>query len=154
MWCARPYATVTVDPGVSNLLLGETYYWEVHESNEASIWPGDTWHFTTGDFIIVDDFEKYNNNQDEGLAVFQTWIDGYDVAGNNSQVGYLNPPFMELTVVRTDSRHKQEQDGLAKLNTFSNIAPYLYHKVRSNAKRQQKSQSLNVVISLTIVLSF
>lgn len=68
---------------------GTTYYWRIDEVNfitvEAEdgtedvneiVWKGQTWGFTTADFIVVDDFELYTNNRDAGQAVFQTWIDG------------------------------------------------------------------------------
>jgi internalin A len=66
-----------------------TYYWRIDEVNfvavEAEdgtedvneiIWKGQTWDFTTAEFLVVDDFELYTNNRDDGQAVFQTWIDG------------------------------------------------------------------------------
>ena len=68
---------------------GTTYFWRIDEVNfvtvEAEdgtedvneiIWKGQTWSFTTAEFIVVDDFELYTNNRDAGQAVFQKWIDG------------------------------------------------------------------------------
>ncbi len=90
----------TVDPGA--LDLGTTYYWKVDEVNEAEAigaWAGDLWSFTTEEFIVVEDFESYTDDIEAGEAIFLTWIDGYEVAGNNSQVGYLEAPFAEETIV-------------------------------------------------------
>jgi internalin A len=68
---------------------GKIYYWRIDEVNfvtvEAEdgtedvneiIWKGQTWSFNTAEFIVIDDFELYTNNRDNGQAVFQTWIDG------------------------------------------------------------------------------
>ncbi len=60
-----------------DLRLGQTYYWRVDEVNDAaapSIWPGDTWTFTTADSVVVDDFESYGNTSPNWP--FQTWLDG------------------------------------------------------------------------------
>ena len=55
--------------------------------------PGDDY------FIIVDDFEIYTDNDREGEAIWQTWIDGFNVPDNGSQIGYLLPPYVEQTTV-------------------------------------------------------
>ena len=86
------------DPGP--LDLAKTYYWKVDEVNEVKTprtWRGDTWSFTTTDFLVVDDFESYTD--DEGKRVYETWIDGWDVAANGSQVGYPQEPFAERTTI-------------------------------------------------------
>jgi hypothetical protein len=61
----------------SSLILGTTYFWRVDEINDAdasAVWPGPVWTFTTTDYVVVDDFESYND--DSPNRVFQTWIDG------------------------------------------------------------------------------
>jgi len=83
------------DPGL--LELQTTYYWRVDEVNEPDIWPSDVWSFTTGEFITVDDFEDYNDY--EPGRIFDTWIDGWNVTPNGSQVGSAEPPFAEQTIV-------------------------------------------------------
>jgi hypothetical protein len=47
----------------------------------------------------VDDFEDYTDYDQGGEAIWQTWIDGFDVPSNGSQVGYLQPPYAEPTVI-------------------------------------------------------
>jgi hypothetical protein len=57
---------------------------------------------TTDEFIVVDDFESYNDlDPTDPLSnrIFNTWIDGYGVATNGSIVGYDIPPFCEVTIV-------------------------------------------------------
>ena len=89
----------TFDPGP--LEWGKTYYWRVDEISTAdagSPWKGVVWSFTTADFIVVDDFESYTD--EEGSEIFQTWIDGW-TNNNGSRVGYLQPPYAEQKVVNS-----------------------------------------------------
>ena len=82
-----------------------TYYWRVDEVNDVnpnSPWKGPLWSFTTGDFIVVDDFESYNDldpNDPGSNRIFSTWTDGYVDPVNGSQVGYLVPPLLETDIV-------------------------------------------------------
>jgi hypothetical protein len=91
------------DPG--KLLWNSTYYWRVDEVNDVnpdSPWAGPVWSFTTADFLVVDDFESYNDlNPDEpgSNRIFYAWIDGLEDPTNGSVVGYDNPPFTEHTIV-------------------------------------------------------
>jgi hypothetical protein len=59
---SRDLGFESYDPG--KLALDTTYYWRIDEVNEAepnSPWKGNVWRFTTADFIVVDDFEDYND---------------------------------------------------------------------------------------------
>ncbi|MFC1635272.1 LamG-like jellyroll fold domain-containing protein [Planctomycetota bacterium] len=79
-----------------------TYYWridEVNNTNPDSPWAGRIWSFTTADFMIIDEFEDYTNDDTAGEAIWQHWIDGFGVADNGAQVGYLLPPYAEQTIV-------------------------------------------------------
>ena len=72
-----------------------TYYWRIDEVNDAdpnSPWIGKVWSFTTGDYIVIDDFERYTDfTPDE---VWNTWSDGYDnPTVNGSTMGYPEPDF-------------------------------------------------------------
>ena len=94
------------DPG--KLAWDTTYYWRVDEVNNVnpdSPWVGSIWSFTTADFLIVDDFELYNDihPDDPGSnRIFNTWEDGYkNPTINGSVVGYANPPFTEQTIVHS-----------------------------------------------------
>jgi len=80
--------------------LGKTYYWRVDEVNEAetpATWQGDVWNFSAQEYLVVDDFEDYNDFEPD--RIFDTWIDGWGVPTNGSQVGYAAPPFAERTIV-------------------------------------------------------
>ena len=89
-----------------NLEWNTTYYWridEVNNTNANSPWKGNIWSFTTANFLIVDDFESYNDlNEDEpgSNRIYLAWIDGFEnPAVNGSVVGNLDPPFAEQTIV-------------------------------------------------------
>jgi len=85
--------------GVGNTLeLAQTYYWKVNEVNEAEaspLWEGQVWSFSTQAFLVVDDFESYN---DEDNTIYETWIDGW-INDTGSTVGYFDAPFAEQTIV-------------------------------------------------------
>jgi hypothetical protein len=54
-------------PGL--LDLSTTYYWRIDEVNGLDIWRSDVWSFTTVNYLIVDDFEKYPTEE----QLPQTW---------------------------------------------------------------------------------
>ena len=79
-----------------------TYYWrvdEVNDTNPDSPWKGPVWSFTTAAFAIVEDFESYTDDDTAGEAIWQTWVDGFGVADNGAQVGYLMPPYAEQSII-------------------------------------------------------
>ncbi|MHC4728566.1 MAG: hypothetical protein ACYS17_15205, partial [Planctomycetota bacterium] len=63
---------------------------------------------TTANFLIIDDFESYNNldpAESGSNRIFLAWVDGFDnPATNGSVVGYANPPFAEQTIVNSGSQ--------------------------------------------------
>ncbi|MEN6576953.1 MAG: discoidin domain-containing protein [Phycisphaerales bacterium] len=99
----EPVSTATdtsYDPGP--LLLAKTYYWRVDEVNEAaspSLWQGAVWNFSTSEYLVVDDFESYTNDMEAEGAIFQTWLDGFEIDENGSVVGYIDPPYAERNTV-------------------------------------------------------
>jgi len=53
-----------------------TYYWRVDEVNTVhpdSPWVGNVWSFTTGDFLLIDDFEGYDAGANQ---IWYSWHDG------------------------------------------------------------------------------
>jgi len=94
------YGNVDVNSYKSGRLeFNTTYYWRVDEVNDAHpdrLWKGEVWSFMTGNYIVVDDFESYNDIEagEEGSnLVYLTWIDGYveppAVPTNGSTMGYV-----------------------------------------------------------------
>jgi hypothetical protein len=80
------------------------YFWRVDEINPAeadSPWPGGVWAFTTADFIVVDNFEAYNDDEGKNTRIYETWIDGYSDGLSGSTVGNMDPPFAEQQIVHT-----------------------------------------------------
>ena len=104
----RVLGSESYDPG--KLQWNTTYYWrvdEVNNTNADSPWIGPVWSFTTANFLIVDDFESYNDIE-EGVEgsnrIYNAWVDGYDDPTNGSQVGHLDLPFYEDTVVHSGNK--------------------------------------------------
>jgi len=104
--------TEAVD-GPLSLDLSETYYWKVNEVNMAETPPmleGEIWNFATRDFLVVDDFESYNDipvEEEGGNPVYLTWADGFDnPLTNGSTIGYVEPfqPSMEARIVHSGSQ--------------------------------------------------
>ncbi|MHC4703735.1 MAG: PA14 domain-containing protein, partial [Planctomycetota bacterium] len=93
------------DPG--KLAWDTTYYWRVDEVNDAnpdSPWAGSLWSFATGDFLVVDDFESYDDidplpGETGGNRIFDKWIDGFGTTTNGALVGNDLPPYAERTIV-------------------------------------------------------
>ena len=91
------------DPGL--LDADAIYYWRVDEVDaQGNTAKGPIWAFTTGAFLVVDDFEAYTDDDAAGEAIWQTWIDGFGVADNGAQVGYLVPPYCEQSIVHGGSQ--------------------------------------------------
>ena len=92
----------SIDPG--KLAWHTMYYWRVDAVTNAGTVKGPIWSFTTADFIAVDDFEGYTDDDAAGEAIWQSWIDGFGVPDNGAQVGYLLPPYAEQTIVHGGSQ--------------------------------------------------
>ena len=96
-----------------------TYYWRVDEVNDSdpnSPWTGKVWSFITGDYIVVEDFEAYNdiNEDEEGCnRIYLTWSDGYANPNvNGSTIGYPAPDFAnDEHFVETNIVHGGKQSG-------------------------------------------
>jgi len=82
-----------------------TYYWRVDEVKaDSTAQKGIIWSFTTANFLVVDDFESYNDldpDDPNSNRIFLAWLDGLDNPSNGSFVGYDNPPFAEQTIVHS-----------------------------------------------------
>ena len=102
---AKDLGSESYDPG--QLQWNTTYYWrvdEVNNTNPDSPWVGNVWSFTTANFLIIDDFELYNDinpDEPESNRIFNVWIDGYDDPTNGSIVGYADPSFAEQIIVHS-----------------------------------------------------
>ncbi|MHC4533719.1 MAG: hypothetical protein ACYS6K_07190, partial [Planctomycetota bacterium] len=101
-----PVTTVSQTSFSPDLDLDSTYFWRVDEVNNTetrSIWQGDVWNFSTREYLIIDDFESYNDipeGQEGSHPVYLIWIDGYDnPSANGSTMGYLLGSALETVYV-------------------------------------------------------
>jgi len=100
---SRDLDVTSYTPIEAPLQWGQTYYWRVDGTEPNTLWKGSVWSFTVVNYIVVDDFEDYNDYQPD--TVFDTWKDGYGDPLNGSSAGYPDPDFlagehyMETTIV-------------------------------------------------------
>jgi len=103
--------TVTEPRYASSLDLASTYFWRIDEANDAetpAIWQGDVWSLSTQEYLVVDDFEDYNDYEPD--EIWRTWVDGYveppDVRTNGSTIGHMVQfePSMETSIVYDGSQ--------------------------------------------------
>jgi hypothetical protein len=93
------------DPG--KLGWASIYYWRIDEVNSVnpdSPWIGSLWSFTTANFLVVDDFESYNDidpPDPQSNRIFEAWLDGYEIPTNGALVGNELPPYAEQTIVHS-----------------------------------------------------
>ncbi len=79
--------------------VGRKYFWRIDEvGSDGRISRGIVWSFTLADYLIVDDFEGYT--EDEGARIYQSWIDGWS-NNTGSTVGYVQAPFAEQQIVHS-----------------------------------------------------
>ncbi len=84
------------------------FYWRVDENNtDGTVTTGKVWSFAVADFILVDDFESYTDNDAANEAIWQSWIDGFGVPTNGSQAGNEFPPYAEQAIVNSGSQSSQ-----------------------------------------------
>jgi hypothetical protein len=93
------YGPLSLDPG-------KKYYWRVDEVNNAdtpAVWRGSVWNFSTQEYIVVDDFESYNDipfGEEGSNLVYLTWVDGFDSPQTNgSTMGYVQGNSLESEIV-------------------------------------------------------
>jgi regulation of enolase protein 1 (concanavalin A-like superfamily) len=102
-----------------SLEFNSTYYWRVDEISNTDpdkTRRGDVWSFTTGNFLVIDDFEEYN---DISNRIFDTWGDYY-VNNTGMTVGHLEPPFAERRIVHGDYQSmymRYDNDGTVNEGT-------------------------------------
>jgi hypothetical protein len=96
----KALSSESYDPG--KLALGANYCWRADAAYPDKTVKGLLWSFTTADFLLVDDFESYNDIDPPGDAsnrIFEVWIDGFGTATNGALVGNDMPPYAEQSTV-------------------------------------------------------
>jgi hypothetical protein len=84
---SRNLGSESYEPG--ELQWNTIYYWRVDEVNDldsGSPWIGHLWSFTTGDFLVVDDFEDYDARNSQ---IWWAWKDGLGYAAHDDEPAYL-----------------------------------------------------------------
>jgi hypothetical protein len=90
------------DPGM--LEQGTVYFWRIDEvDSQNNTQKGNVWIFTTADYLVVDDWESYNDIDPPDPAsdtIFAHWMDGYGITEiNGALIGNDLPPYADQTVV-------------------------------------------------------
>jgi len=93
------------DTASLGLALEQSYYWRVDEVNDTrtpATWQGDLWSFSTREYLVVEDFESYNEiltGQAGSHLVYETWLDGLTspTAYGGSTMGYPQGASLETT---------------------------------------------------------
>jgi hypothetical protein len=109
-------AVTDAEYGPLSLDYATTYYWRVDEVNDIedpALVEGDIWSFTTQEYIVIDDFELYDSNDNQ---IWYAWKDGlgygkpeappyYPGNGTGSAVGdETTDSFTEETIVHEGSQ--------------------------------------------------
>jgi hypothetical protein len=76
----------------------QVYYWRIDQINtDATVRKGRTWTFTVLPYLIVDNFESYNDINPDlpgSKRIYLIWEDGYANPNvNGSTIGYAEPDF-------------------------------------------------------------
>ena len=79
---------------------GGPYYWRIDQhSTDGTVTKGNTWKFAVADYILVEDFEPYNDipaGEPGSNLVYVTWADGFDnPTANGSTMGYVTGVSLE-----------------------------------------------------------
>jgi len=78
---------------------GRKYFWPIDEiDSDGRVSRGFFWSFTLADYLIVDDFESYT--EDDGSRIYQSWINGWS-NNTGSTVGYIQAPFAKQKTVHS-----------------------------------------------------
>ncbi len=99
---SKALGSESYDPG--KLALNADYHWRVDEVYPTETIKGLVWSFTTADFLLVDDFESYNDidpPDPNSNRIFEAWIDGYGTTDNGALVGNEMPPYAEQSIVHS-----------------------------------------------------
>ncbi|HEC03326.1 MAG TPA: LamG domain-containing protein, partial [Phycisphaerales bacterium] len=87
---------------------GGDYYWRIDEVEAGgAVNAGTIWKFTVPDYLIVDNFESYNNVDppaEGSKRIFDNWIDGYGTTTNGALVGNDLPPYAETGIVQNGNQ--------------------------------------------------
>ncbi|MHC4500244.1 MAG: LamG domain-containing protein [Planctomycetota bacterium] len=123
----RAIGAESYDPG--GLALDSSYAWRVDEVYPDKTVKGLVWTFTTADFLLVDDFESYNDidpPDPNSNRVFDKWIDGFGTTTNGALAGNDLPPYTEQDIVHGGAQsliYRYDNAGKTSEATLSLVWP-------------------------------
>jgi hypothetical protein len=119
LWIGKPGAMQKVDPAPTgttytpgNLEMGQTYEWRVDQVGPSGTVTGHTWTFTVADYLTVDDFESYTNDD----ALRSVWVDNIGEPG----VEYVFLSTGENKAMRFEFQNQYEPYFTEVTRTFVN----------------------------------
>ena len=124
---AKTLGSESYDPG--KLAWDGAYYWRVDEVYPTGTIKGLAWSFDTADFILVDDFESYNDAdppEPNSNRIFDVWIDGFGTTTNGALVGNDMPPYAEQTIVQSGDQsmiYRYDNAGKTSEATLTLVYP-------------------------------
>jgi len=139
-----PFTTVAEASYASSLDVASTYYWRIAEVNDAEtpvMWQGDVWNFSTQEYIVVDDFESYNDipvGEEGSNLVYVAWVDGFDnPSTNGSTMGYVAGASLESDNVHAGGKsvplaYDNTTAGLSEVvRTFTPAQDWTAHGIKT-----------------------
>jgi hypothetical protein len=109
-----------------------TYYWRIDEIGSTQTWKGNVWSFTVASFIVIEDFEDYN---DINNLIYNAWVD-YSMNNTGMTVGHLQPPSAEQSIVHSGCQSmyiRYDNDGSVNEGTVLEQSGTLFY---SEAERE------------------
>jgi len=132
--------------------VGQTYYWRIDEVNaDATISKGRIWSLTIAGYLIVDDFEAYN---DVDNLIYDTWVDYY-ANNTGATVGHFQPPFAEQDIVHSGRQSMYahyDNDGTVNEGTDYEKAGTLFYSEAQRSWQAPQDWTRRGVNSLTMWL--
>jgi hypothetical protein len=125
----RALGSESYDPG--GLAWDSSYAWRVDEVYPSGTVKGLVWTFATADFIVVDDFESYDDidplpDETGTNRIFDKWIDGFGTTTNGALVGNDMPPYAEQKIVHGGAQsmpYVYDNDGKTSEATLTLVYP-------------------------------
>ncbi|HUV64859.1 MAG TPA: hypothetical protein VMW24_13250 [Sedimentisphaerales bacterium] len=74
-----------------------TQLYQIANNTDATISTGRLWSLTVADYLVVDDFEDYNDYPPD--EIFRTWTDGWGTQTNAALIAHDQTPWAETTIV-------------------------------------------------------
>ncbi len=150
---AENHTEITFEPLGADLLdYNTTYYWRIDEINNSepnSLWKGETWSFTTLNYLTVEDFESYD---DVNNIIYNTWSD-YIVNNTGMTVGYIEGTSMERDIKRSGRQSmplQYDNDGTINEGTELEKTGTLFYSEAEHRWSEPQDWTIDDAESLTI----